>query len=151
MKDVFSKVEVINRLSPKEVLDTIKDPKNLGEFIKSHEIKGKEDIKDYISYDNKGVYIDLPGMSSYLVVSEVTDNDVKFEIELPGIKKGILYVQTLPIVGGGSKIRLVGSYEFTYSPVGLVLRAKYDESDVTEFFNKVVSLIAEYFNREGED
>lgn len=149
MKESFSKVMTLN-VGTEEVFSAVKDPVDLGKFIKSVPILD-DVVKNGITYNSKGVYLDLAGFSGKIELSEVTDKHVKFNVDFTGLKDdgGVVFVQILPN-GEGSKIRLAAGYDFSYSPAGLLLRAKVNDEDVSSFLTDVVEALAEGLN-EKED
>lgn len=151
MKESFSKVMTLN-VSTEKVFSAVKDPVALGKFVKNVPSNVLNDVvKDGITYNSKGVYLDVAGFSGKIELSEVTDRHVKFNVDFTGLKDdgGVVFVQILPN-GDGSKIRLAAGYDFSYSPAGLLLRAKVNDEDVSSFLTDVVEALVEGLN-EKED
>lgn len=151
MNEIFSEVVTIDK-SPEEVLKKIGNPKLLGEFL----VKDVSDtylpknIKDQIKYGETGVYLNVPGFNSQIELAEITSKHVKYCIDFPGLKEGVLYLQVIPS-GEGCKMRLAGGYKFGISPAGLLLRSSVNEEKIIKVLNDIVNSISESFDKIRED
>lgn len=153
MKEVFSNV-VVTTKSPKEVLDKAGNPELLGKFLVNDvpDIYLSKDVKKYIKYGESSISLDVPGFKSRIDLADRKSDIVKYNINFPGLKKGVVYIQTLPTENGGSKVRLAAGYSLGLGPAGLLLRSVVTEDKVKETLDDIVTSLVESFDvMEKED
>lgn len=149
MRDLNSKVVEVSK-SADSFLETV----DFHKLIKTLEKKVEEKKIPGVDYDKAQEFIDRMkvlssneaemdlGMTKLVLkVVERTAKHVRINIDCAGIKSMNLWVQALPIDESNCKIRLRVEYEFSMSPIGLVLRSTLTEEEVLDILNTVVEEI----------
>lgn len=153
MKEVFSSV-VVTTKSPEEILNKAGNPELLGKFLVNDvpDTYLSGDIKKHIKYGKSSISLDVPGFKSRIDLAGRKSDVVKYNINFPGLKEGVIYVQTLPTEDGGSKVRLAAGYSLGLGPAGLLLRSVVTEDKVKETLDDIVTSLVESFDvTEKED
>lgn len=149
MKDLNSKVENVNK-SASSFLEAV----DFYKLIKILEKKVEERKMPGVDYDKAQEFLnkirvisvgeaemDLGMTKLILKVVERTAKHARINIDCAGIKNMNLWVQALPIDENNCKIRLRIEYEFSLSPIGLVLRSTLTEEEIQDILNTVVEEI----------
>lgn len=148
MKEVNSKVETVN-LAAAEFLEAVNflQLKNLLENKVGEREEFQENLLSKIKKLTPNEVVADFGIAEVKIKAvERTAKHVRINLDCAGIKSMNLWVQALPIDENTCKARFRAEYEFSLSPVGLLLRSKVDEENLKEAMDLAIEEIAKYNN-----
>ncbi len=109
---------------------------------------------DVINVDRGNTWIKISTIGNInfrASVVEFTEKHIKIMIDGTGLKESTIWLQYIP-QDWGYKVRVSAEYDFTYSPAGLIFRAKVPkDKEFDAIANRVIGEAVEEFNRKEKE
>ena len=150
LKTKRTREDIKNILLSGEILDEVEK-----RFIEEIEQAGggltDADILN-VERGNTWIKISTIGNINFMAsVVEFTEKHIKVIVDGTGLKESTIWLQYIP-QDWGYKVRVSAEYDFTYSPAGLVFRAKVPkDKEFENTANQIIGEAVEEFNRKEKE